>query len=142
MASDPATTTPTTESHEGFGIPLSTILKGFGVLAVIALVVIAMKTQSEAAVDEAWAAYGDAQREGFTIEALERAYDETSGSAAEPWVAFRLALTLWENGNPDDLARAEQVADEASARFPDHPAHGALAELLEVIREQRAFEGV
>lgn len=127
-------------ADRAFGLSMGTILKGFGVLAVIAVVVITMKSQGEEAAAEAWSAYGRAHRDGFTIESLERAYAETSGSAAEPWVAFRLALALWEDGTPESLARAEQVASEATSRFGGHPAHASLTTLLDAIRELRAFE--
>ena len=139
----PASATPPARGHAAdgvFGLSMATILKGFGVLAVIALVVIAMKSQGDEAAAEAWSAYGAAQREGFTIESLERAYSETSGTAAEPWVAFRLALALWEEGGDGNLARAEQVASEAASRFTGHPAHASLATLLDAIRELRAFQ--
>jgi hypothetical protein len=98
--------------------------------AVIAILVVVFRSQSQSAEHAGWKTYGTAEEKGFTVEALEAARDEAKDSSAEPWIAYKLVLKLYEAGGRSNLSRAQGVARETMDRFPGHPTLPWLQRLL------------
>lgn len=101
--------------------------------AVIAIVIVIFQSQRQEDEQSGWIQYGTAEAQSLDVAALEAARDQTHGTSAEPWVAYQLALKLWEAGGRTNLDRSRQIAQEALDRFPDHPAAARFRRLVEVV---------
>jgi hypothetical protein len=101
------------------------------VISVTAILVIVVRDRLEASETTAWDQLAAARMDGFTAEELEGVWREVGGSSAEPWAAFHLAMTLYDEGT--DLDRARQVADSTMKSFPDHATAPMLGRLIEAL---------
>lgn len=111
------------------------ILVACGAVAVVALVI--QTSMAEAELDN-WRARATAQAAGGTTEAYEDALAKASGTTAGLFISYDLAQAYLEQGGPEDLDRAIQVAEAALAGEPNP----ALREKLErVIEAARSFQG-
>jgi len=102
------------------------------VAAVLAIVVVVFQSQRQDENQSGWAQYGAAVTQGLTLEALESARDQTRGTSAEPWVAYQLAVKLYESGSRANLDRSKQLTQDTLGQFPAHPSVPWLRRLLAV----------
>ncbi|MEO8453102.1 MAG: hypothetical protein ABI647_25150 [Gemmatimonadota bacterium] len=109
------------------------LFKALIVAAVIAIAIVVFRSQSQADEQSGWAQYGAAEAQGLTVESLESARDQTRGTTAEPWIAYQLAVKLYESGGPGNFDRSKQVAQEALSAFPEHPIAERLRHLIAVV---------
>jgi hypothetical protein len=94
------------------------------VIAIVFVIFVEYQKSSEAA---AWTRLGEARTQENLIDALESAREATTGTEAEPWIAFELTMALYEEGGAADLQRAAQVARATIGEYPGH----AVTKLLE-----------
>ncbi len=102
------------------------------VAAVLAIIAVIYQSQQQADDQSGWSQYGVAEAQGFTVEALEAAQDQTHGTSAEPWIAYQLAVKLYESGGRANLDRSLQLAKETLRMFPDHPIAERLRNLIQM----------
>lgn len=106
------------------------LVKSSLAIVVVSTVVIIYMAYSGAAREEAWAHLAEARSQGMTVEALETARADAAGTDAEPWIAYHLAMQLWEEGDDGKLSKAREVASQSVADFPDHPTTPYLVDLV------------
>jgi hypothetical protein len=94
--------------------------------ALLAVVVLVIREQRESSKAAGWEALATAERAGETPEALQTALQTAKDTPAEPWIAFALAESLYEQGGRDNLDRARSIARETLSRYADHPAAPSL----------------
>ena len=105
---------------------------GLAVVAVSAVVIVWLAYDS-AANEQAWTHLAKARAQDMSIESLEAARADAAGSSAEPWIAYHLAMQLWDGGEPEQLAKAREVATNSIAVFPDHATTPYLEELVKAL---------
>lgn len=106
--------------------------------AVVAILVLVFREQRQAADAAGWEAYGQAERAGDTIEALRDAAQSAKDTSAEPWLAVRLSLALYEEGGESNLDQARSIAQQALERHADHAAAAHLSKLVAAIDSLRS----
>ena len=112
-------------------IPLALkVILGVAIAAVSVVVLSEQRASSQAA---GWDALAAAETAGGSPEALETASQGARGTAAEPWVEFLLARSLYDAGGKDQLERARLVAQQALDRHPEGEVAGYLRQLVTAI---------
>jgi len=109
------------------------LVKSSLAVVAVATVVIIWMAYSAAAREQAWAQLAEARAAGMTVEALEAARADASGTEAEPWIAYHLAMQLWREGGSEQLAQARKVASSTVASYPDHATAPFLEKLVATV---------
>lgn len=124
------------ESHKTMKSNLKPIHLLLGA-AVVAVLVLVFREQQQAADAAGWEAYGQAERAGDTIESLRDAAQTAKDTSAEPWLAMRLSLALYEEGGASNLDQARTIAQQALERHADHAVAAHLSKLVAAIDSLR-----
>jgi hypothetical protein len=111
------------------------------IAAAVTLLAVVAFHFSQGGAQSAWETLAAAQDPAPTVESLEDARDRAASTPAGPWIDYRLAVALFDRGQPGDLERASQIAREALAAHPDHVVSTPLQRLLEAVDSYQAVEG-
>ena len=104
-----------------------------GILAVAAIGVVVVMSMAERKEEAAWAIWADDLVTADEIESLENARDRAESTSAEPWISYRLAIRLQDEGGDANFDRARQIAAQYLERFPDHVVAPLFEDLIRVL---------